>query len=136
MVLLVLAALAAGVAIGGVPDVGVWSVVGVLLLGMMVGTAAAPGSVLPLLFLIGLVAYRLMGAGAVPDAGLFALVALMPAVHQLAGMSFGNPAAGEAGLAGAASRGGALVHCGDPGGGLAPRIGTAAVRRAPRTAPG
>jgi hypothetical protein len=91
MVLLVLAALAAGVAIGGVPDVGVWSVVGVLLLGMMVGTAAAPGSVLPLLFLIGLVAYRLMAAGAVPDAGLFALVALMPAVHQLAGICSGIP---------------------------------------------
>lgn len=90
-VLLLLGALACGVAMAGVPDVGVWSVVGVVLIGLLVGTAAAPGSAVPMLFLLGLVAYRLMGPGAVPDAGLFALVALMPAIHQLAGMCSGIP---------------------------------------------
>ena len=89
--LLGLAAAAAAVAMAGVPEVHVWSVVGVVLIGLVVGTASAPGTVLPLLFLLGLVAYRLMGHGTAPDAGLFLLVALMPAVHQLAGACSGIP---------------------------------------------
>jgi hypothetical protein len=82
---------AAAVAMAGVPDIGVWSVVGVVMIVLVIGTASAPGTVVPLLFLLGLLAYRLMAHGAVPDLGLVALVALMPAVHQLSGICSGIP---------------------------------------------
>lgn len=99
LALLALAMAAAAVAMAGVPDVRVWSVVGVALIGLVIGTASAPGTVLPLLFLLALVGYRLMGDGVAPDAGLFALVALMPAVHQLAGLCGAIPPQARFGLA-------------------------------------
>lgn len=110
LALLGLAGAAAAVAMAGVPDVGVWSVVGVVLLGLVIGTASAPGTVLPLLFLLGLVGYRLMGPGLTPDAGLIALVALMPAVHQLAGLCGGIPPRARLGFA--VLRPAALRWCG------------------------
>jgi hypothetical protein len=98
LLLLALAAGAAAVAMAGVPDIGVWSVLGVMMIALVIGTASAPGTVVPLLFLLGLVAYRLMAHGAVPDLGLAALVALMLAVHQLSGICSGIPPRARLGL--------------------------------------
>jgi hypothetical protein len=86
-----LATIAVTIAMAGVPDVGFWSVIGIVMVLLVVGTAFAPGTVIPLLFLLGLVAYRLMGDGSTVDMGLFALVALMPAIHLLAGVAGGIP---------------------------------------------
>ena len=85
------AAAAAG-AITGAPGVSVLSVAGVAMMVLALGTALAPATVLPLLLLIGLVVYRLLAAGPVLDLRLALLVLLMPAIHQLAGLTGAIPA--------------------------------------------
>lgn len=68
----------------GASGVGVASPAGFAVIAAAVGTVAAPGTVLPLMFLIGVVLYRLATPGAAPDMSLAALIALVPLVHQLA----------------------------------------------------
>jgi hypothetical protein len=91
LVLGAVAAAATGVALAGVPDIGVLSVAGIVMMLLVIATGFSPGSVMPLLLLIGLVIYRLMQAGPVLDAGLAVLVALMPLIHQLAGIAGAIP---------------------------------------------
>ena len=86
------AAAATAVAMAGLPEVGVTSVAGIVMVLLVLGTAAAPGSVVPLLMLIGLVIYRVLRHGPMLDGGLAALVLLMPLVHQLAGIAAAVPA--------------------------------------------
>jgi hypothetical protein len=69
------------------PPFGVSSVLGVLLVAASVGAALAPGSVLPLVVLIGAIVSRAATPGPVLDAGLAALLMLLPLIHQLAGVS-------------------------------------------------
>jgi hypothetical protein len=85
------AAAATAVAMAAVPDVGVLSVAGIVMMLLVLGTAFAPGSVVPLLLLIGLVIYRLLHEGPVLDVGLAMLVLLMPLIHQLAGIAGAIP---------------------------------------------
>lgn len=90
--LAVTAGAATAVAMAGRPDIGVASVAGIVMVLLVLGTAAAPGSVVPLLLLIGLVIYRVLTPGPVVDATLAALVLLMPLIHQLAGVAAAVPA--------------------------------------------
>jgi hypothetical protein len=85
------AALAAAVVMAQAPVVGVTSVAGFVLMLLVIGTAAAPGSVVPFLFLVAVVLYRLVPAGSLLDGGLAALVVLVPIVHQLAGLTAAIP---------------------------------------------
>jgi phosphate:Na+ symporter len=85
------AAGATAVAMAAVPDIGVLSVAGVAMMLLVIGTAFAPGSVVPLLLLIGLVIYRLLQTGPVLDVGLAVLVLLLPLIHQLAGIAGAIP---------------------------------------------
>lgn len=87
----VAAAAATAVAMAGAPGVGVLSAAGIVMMVLVVGTALAPATVLPLLLLIGLVVYRLLAEGPVLDLGLAALVLLMPVIHQLAGLAGAIP---------------------------------------------
>jgi hypothetical protein len=91
LALLAASAIAIGVAMAGTPDIGVVSLAGVVMMLLVVGTALAPGSVVPLLLLIGLVLYRLLSAGPALDLGLAALVLLMPLIHQLSGIAAAIP---------------------------------------------
>lgn len=91
---LVLGAAAAGaiaVAMADVPDIGIISVAGVVMMLLVLGTALAPGTVVPLLLLIGLVIYRLLAEGPALDVALAVLVLLMPLIHQLAGIAAAIP---------------------------------------------
>lgn len=85
------AAGATGVAMAGAPGVGVTSVAGILMMLLVLGTALAPGSVFPLLLLVGLVIYRVVADGPVLDVSLAVLVLLMPLIHQLAGIAAAIP---------------------------------------------
>lgn len=82
---------ATAVAMAAVPEIGVLSVAGVAMLLLVIGTAFAPGSVMPLLLLIGLVIYRLLETGPLLDVGLAVLVLLLPLIHQLAGIAGAIP---------------------------------------------
>lgn len=64
---------------------------GTILVLLAVGAAAAPGSVCPLLLLLGVIAVRLAAPHPF-DAALVALVILVPLVHQLAGLGATIPA--------------------------------------------
>lgn len=68
------------------------SVLGVLLVIATVGTMLAPGSVWPLAVMIGVVLFRLEAGGPILDGMLMALVALLPLIHQLAGVCAAIPA--------------------------------------------
>jgi len=85
------AALAAAISMAEAPVVGVTSVAGFVLMLLVIGTAAAPGSVVPMLFLLAVVLYRLVPNGSLLDGGLVALAALVPIVHQLAGLAAAIP---------------------------------------------
>ena len=90
--LAVVAAGAALIAMNGAPGSGVLSPAGIVMVALVAGTAFAPGTVLPLLLLIGLVVYRLLAPGPVLDPGLALLVLLVPLIHQLAGLAAAIPA--------------------------------------------
>jgi hypothetical protein len=85
------AAIAAAISMTEAPVVGVTSVAGFVLMLLVIGTAAAPGSVEPMLFLLAVVLYRLVPHGSLLDGGLAALVALVPIIHQLAGLAAAIP---------------------------------------------
>lgn len=87
----VAAAAATTVAMTGAADVGVLSTAGIVMMGLTLGTALVPGTVIPLLLLIGLVVYRLLAAGPVLDLRLVLLVLLMPLISQLAGLAGAIP---------------------------------------------
>lgn len=74
------------------PRIDAPGVLQVFLLLASIGTALAPGSVLPLAVMIGVVLFRLASHVPVLDGTLLALVALLPLVHQLAGMCAAVPA--------------------------------------------
>lgn len=79
------------VAMIGAPQIGATSVVGVLLALGAIGTVVVPGTVLPLVVLICLVLYRLAAVDTALDGALLALIALLPLVHQLAGICAAIP---------------------------------------------
>ncbi len=91
LALAAVAAGAVGVAMAGAPQIGVLSVAGIVMMLLALGTALAPDSVLPLLLLVGLVIYRVVAPGPTLDAGLAALLVLMPLIHQLAGVAGAIP---------------------------------------------
>lgn len=62
------------------------ALVTVLLVAASAGAALAPGSVLPLLVMLGAIAVRAATPGPALDAGLAVLVVLLPLIHQLAGV--------------------------------------------------
>lgn len=66
--------------------------IGVLLVTASVLTALAPGSVLPLVVLIGVIVLRVATPGSVWDTDILVLIALVPLVHQLAGVCAPIPA--------------------------------------------
>lgn len=68
------------------------SLLGVLLVAASIGAALAPGSVMPLAVLVGVIVFRMATPGAVFDAPLLALIALAPLIHQLAGVCAPVPA--------------------------------------------
>ncbi|MEO7125195.1 MAG: hypothetical protein ABI382_06540 [Nakamurella sp.] len=74
------------------PPIGAIALMEVLLVMAALGTALAPGSVLPLAVMIGVVAFRVASSGPVLDAALIALVALLPLIHQMAGVCAAIPA--------------------------------------------
>lgn len=54
--------------------------------------ALAPGTVVPLAVMVGLVLFRLAAGGPILDGTLVVLVALLPLIHQLAGAAAAIPA--------------------------------------------
>lgn len=78
---------ALAIALPGAAGVGVWSVAGVSMLAAGIGTVLAPGTVLPLLLLIGLVLYRFAAPGPVLGASLAVLMALIALIHQTAALA-------------------------------------------------
>lgn len=87
--LLLAASFAVTVSAHGV--VGLWSLVGIVLAALVIGTAAAPGTLVPLLLLLAVVGLRLLSGGPRPDVALVALVALLPLIHQLCGIAAAVP---------------------------------------------
>lgn len=78
----------------GAPDWEAGSFLGLLLLGLALGTVLAPGSVIPLAFLIVIVLGRLATReAAVVDMPLVALLVILPTIHQLAALAAAIPAA-------------------------------------------
>lgn len=68
------------------PRIEAASLLGTLLVMAAIGAALAPGSALPLTVLIGVIVFRAVTPGPVLDATLVVLVALVPLIHQLAGI--------------------------------------------------
>lgn len=79
---------------------GVTTLLGLLTLGLAVGAVAAPGSAVPTLWMICALGVRLLSPA--PDLGLqlAVLVAVLPAVHQLAGICAAVPPTAEVELRG------------------------------------
>ncbi len=75
------------IVMAGAVGVGMWSVAGVSMLAVGIGTVLVPGTVLPLLLLLGVVLYRLAASGPVLGASLAALLALVALIHHAAGLA-------------------------------------------------
>ncbi len=80
------------VAMAGAGHVDAVSVAGFVMLLLVLGAAAAPASVVPLLLLIGVVLYRLLAGDPTFGPALAGLVFLTALVHQLAGLAAAIPA--------------------------------------------
>lgn len=89
--LLLAASAAATVAMLGAPQAGVTTVVGVVMLLLVVAVTFAPGGATTVVFLLGLVGYRVAADGPTIDGGLVALVLLLPLIHQLAAFGAAIP---------------------------------------------